>query len=1375
MLHIFTKKFIPIFAVLLLSLSVGFAQTNEKAAARSIISEYLTEKAAAEKTAVNVEYRIGDDIEENHKTRSIFVQQQHDGIDLKGAVMGYFITKDGRKIVNDDLTNEVIVSANAPVLSAEQAIRAATDYSGDFPMVAALQEKESAGDAQMTTVFDKGDIAAGDFKARLVYLPTSYKSRKFRLAWETQAFTKDRQHYWLTHVDALDGNILERQDLVLHCSFGGEEYDYSPEEQKEHDHHQHLMHLEAAKDMEEAIAVSKADPAVPLADMPFVFSNSAATTAAAAVAGPNHTFLALALPADSPYEGAQSVVSVSDGDDNASPYGWTSLNGSTEELNTKGNNVYSFYDPSPGPLGGAPASVTPPSTNGGPTGVSDWNYPWDLTEEPEYTQGSPTNFPNRDAAIVNLFYLNNMMHDIFYPFGFDEKNRNFQNTNIFNGTDRGGAGGDEVLAQAQDGGGTNNANMLTLADGTNGQMQMYLWTSVEAADLVKVDYDGDGTYETEYNALQGSFANAPGANVNLFTNPVTAEYIIINEGCTGTATNSTGTTGCGPGAPMVGAGLPPCNDISGKIVIIDRGDCSFVEKVNGAEQNATGLPAGIIIVNNDTTNPDAVISMGGTDAAANTIQTPAVMISFNDGAALKAAVSAGTINGELRRDVAPAPKRDGDFDNGVIGHEYGHGISTRSSIRTQGGLGTLSGAEQGGEGWSDFWGLYITMTQSDLNPATAAHPNGVLPTRGIGNYVTYQPADGPGIRPRPYSIDFNINEYTFAGTAANRLGVNDVNPDSPHGVGFIWCTMLYGVWQEFIDVYGFNDDLFNDGSDLTTAGGNNIFNRLVIRGIQIQNSATFVEQRDAIIQADEELYNGEHFCMIWQAFARRGLGFNVQGSDTALGGEVDDFTVHPNCSPTAILRMDLNGPTNVPNNSIATYTVNVENLAPTATTSTNVSVTLPAGTTDIVPSNGGTVSGTVVTWPQSIPGSTTVTYTVDARINTATFTNDLFFDDNEGTQDMWNNLDGGLPGDAWAVTQNDPFTGSNVWFVPDPDNASDQSLRTANPIAVPADGKMVFHHKYSTEKDFDVGVVEISTSGNAGPWTDLGDFMTTNTYNNTVPATNNPVLFGALEGMAFGGASGPDYLSTEVDLNSFAGQNAFFRWRFSADVATPGVGWWVDNVVVGTDITYAPVSADVTFDGTANLSASTETLVLAAALPVELTDFTATAREKDILLTWETAQELNNRGFNIERRAENEIAFRNIGWADGAGDSETPTAYDFVDKNAETGVTYYYRLLQEDFDGRSDYSMIRKARIESLENEVSLQPNPTKGAVTLAWERSVGTYSVEVFDAAGKSVLRADRLEDAFFRFDLSDFAKQMYTVRIITADETISKRLILQ
>jgi hypothetical protein len=82
------------------------------------------------------------------------------------------------------------------------------------------------------------------------------------------------------------------------------------------------------------------------------------------------------------------------------------------------------------------------SPDGGAT--RNFNYPFSINDDP---------FNNQNASITNLFYINNKIHDIFYMFGFTPAARNFQNTNFGLG-----GGNDYVQAEAQDGGGTNNAN-----------------------------------------------------------------------------------------------------------------------------------------------------------------------------------------------------------------------------------------------------------------------------------------------------------------------------------------------------------------------------------------------------------------------------------------------------------------------------------------------------------------------------------------------------------------------------------------------------------------------------------------------------------------------------------------------------------------------------------------------------------------------------------------------------------------------------------------------------------------------------------------------------------------------------------------------------
>jgi hypothetical protein len=84
----------------------------------------------------------------------------------------------------------------------------------------------------------------------------------------------------------------------------------------------------------------------------------------------------------------------------------------------------------------------------------------------------PTDSVNQGFAITNLFYWNNIMHDLSYQYGFDEASGNFQQNNL----GQGGKGYDFVNADAQDGSGLDNANFSTPADGQNPRMQMYLFT-----------------------------------------------------------------------------------------------------------------------------------------------------------------------------------------------------------------------------------------------------------------------------------------------------------------------------------------------------------------------------------------------------------------------------------------------------------------------------------------------------------------------------------------------------------------------------------------------------------------------------------------------------------------------------------------------------------------------------------------------------------------------------------------------------------------------------------------------------------------------------------------------------------------------------------
>jgi hypothetical protein len=218
-----------------------------------------------------------------------------------------------------------------------------------------------------------------------------------------------------------------------------------------------------------------------------------------------------------------------------------------------------------------------------------------------------------------------------------------------------------------------------------------------------------------------------------------------------------------------------------------------------------------------------------------------------------------------------SPNRDGDFDNGIIMHEYGHGIS----IRLTGGPSNSSclwNAEQGGEGWSDWFALMMTMEAGDTG----------ADRRGIGTYVLGEPTDGLGIRPAPYTTDMGINDYTYGDLPGQRI---------PHGVGFVWATMLWEMNWALIDVYGWDPDIYNG------TGGNNIALQLVVDGLKLQPcSPGFVDARDAILLADQSHNGAANQCTIWQAFAKRGLGYGAeQGSSYSIIDGSEAFDIPPFC------------------------------------------------------------------------------------------------------------------------------------------------------------------------------------------------------------------------------------------------------------------------------------------------------------------------------------------------------------------------------------------------------------------------------------------------------------------------------------------------
>lgn len=758
----------------------GFAQTN-----LSLVQQYIRQHAS--ELGINPASNVTVEImsEAPSKTPGIthvYVRQLINGIPVTNGLATVTIKNGTVVYVANRLKNVSNTNITIPALNAQDALSKALQQLG-VSSTGPIKVLKTTGD-NSELLLSKGDFSLEDVPAKKVYLAN--EAGNLQLAWDMSIALKNGEHWWSLRVDAATGTILEQNDWISQCTF---------------DHcsdpgHQHETNL--------ATKQSVLMPPPPGLDQ----------------------YLVYPLPIESPNHGDRSLV-INPSDANASPFGWHDDNGvaGDEYTITRGNNVYASDDiddddfPGYSPDGGA---------------SNNFEFPYDSLLG---VQG------NLDAVITNLFYMNNMMHDIWYQYGFDEPSGNFQTLNYTGG----GLGNDVVYADAQDGSGTNNANFGTPPDGESPRMQMYLWTQANVPDLLTVNAPA---------SITGSYTSSTaGFGPPVTSTPITADFVLLDDG-TGDATD-----GCDPivnGAAM-----------DGKIVLVRRGGCTFASKVEAIQ--VFGALA-VIVMNNTGGAPTA---MGGNSATA---AIPAIMVSQTNGNLFQTTISGGTtINGTIvaANDLTAT---DSDFDNMIIAHEYGHGISTRLT----GGADNsdcLINAEQMGEGWSDWFGLMLTIEPGDQ----------AADRRGVGTYVSNQPTTGDGIRPAPYSTDFAINNFTYSATN------NTASISEPHGIGFVWATMLWDLNWALIDQYGFDPDVKYG------TGGNNIAMSLVIEGLKLQPCGPgFVDGRDAILAADELLYAGANKCLIWEVFARRGLGFSAdQGNPDDRTDQTQAFDVHPSCLSNA--------------------------------------------------------------------------------------------------------------------------------------------------------------------------------------------------------------------------------------------------------------------------------------------------------------------------------------------------------------------------------------------------------------------------------------------------------------------------------------------
>ncbi|GEQ86856.1 hypothetical protein ULMS_23640 [Patiriisocius marinistellae] len=567
----------------------------------------------------------------------VYLRQAINGLGIYGTESSVHLNASGKTLITHNnflLDAPQSITSSSASISALDAIQSVVNKMGYSNDNLKLLKKDNGVEQKM--LFSGGNISERDIPAKLLYYYS--KMTGTRIVWELSIKETNGVAWWNFQIDAVTGAILNKENWIVSCNILGN----------------HETHDHSSQEISEEINIETKTISNP-------------TTAENAMVGNYNVY---AMPVESPNYGGRTMEANPD-NATASPFGWHDTNGANgaEFTITRGNNVHAYEDgdnPGFSPDGGA--------------GLV-FNFPLNET----YSNADQS----EAAAITNLFYWNNIIHDVTYQYGFDEASGNFQQNNYGNG----GAGNDYVFAEAQDGSGDCNANMGTPGDGGNPTMQMYT-----------------------------------------------------------------------------------CNN------------------------------------------------------------------------------------------------RDGDLDNGVIVHEYAHGISNRLTGGAA-AAGCLQNTEQMGEGWSDYYALMLTLEPGDLGPDS----------RPIGTWLTGVGPTGGSIRTFDYSTDFSINPHTY----------DDIMTESvPHGVGSVWAAMLWEMTWELIDTHGFDPDIYNGTS------GNNISLTLVTEGMKLQPcSPGFVDGRDAILAADQAIYGGANRCEIWEAFARRGLGFSAtQGGTNSRSDGSEAFDLPPTFS-----------------------------------------------------------------------------------------------------------------------------------------------------------------------------------------------------------------------------------------------------------------------------------------------------------------------------------------------------------------------------------------------------------------------------------------------------------------------------------------------
>lgn len=464
------------------------------------------------------------------------------------------------------------------------------------------------------------------------------------------------------------------------------------------------------------------------------------------------------------------------------------------------------------------------------------------------------------------------------------------------------------------------------------------------------------------------------------------------------------------------------------------------------------------------------------------------------------------------------PKVDGSFDSEVIIHEYVHGLTTRLVGGPQEAT-SLFGIQSGGmgEGWSDWYAM--TMLSGPGDDPDAKYPFGSYVSRNFER----------GIRRFAYSTNMDVNPLTYADIDPAQTRFNPADTDSVHRTGEVWASALWTARSEFIKAYGFEQ-------------GKALIEQIVTDGLKLTpTNPSFVDARDAILAADRLANDGVNQCLLWSAFARRGIGFGASALNGSTNAVRQSFATAPYCSREGSVSFDRTAYTD---GSTITLTLGdldligqeaAQVLVTSTATGDSETVTLKADSA--IP---GLFSGSVaLTFAdaaagdgklQSGPGDTIRASFAEVTAQARAVREVTVFEDAVNKKEQFTIVSDWRLTKAAFKSPSKSLTDSKKGNYRDNANSIVEIARKFD-FTETAGARLVFQHKYAFERGFDFGYVDVRVGD--GLW---------------VPVA------------AFTGFQN-DFSEASIDLSGFDGRGKIsIRFRLSSDGGVTADGWYIDDI-----------------------------------------------------------------------------------------------------------------------------------------------------------------------------------------------------------------------